>query len=142
MAYTLTQPLVLVVLGALALPATAWATGDPVRGKREFLRCAICHSAEANVHKAGPGLATIYGRAAGTVESFTDYSDALRQAEIVWTEETLDDWLRNPAVLIPGNSMKAPGIKDAGVRRDIIAYLKQLAGRDDAATSMKGSPKQ
>jgi cytochrome c len=133
---------VLVVLGTLALPATGWTAGDPVRGKREFLRCAICHSAEANVHKAGPGLATIYGRAAGTVESSTGYSDALRQAEIVWTEETLDAWLEDPAALIPGNSMKVSSIKDAGVRRDIIAYLKELSERNDAATSMTGSPKQ
>src|SRR3546814_2277174 len=78
--------------------------GDPVRGKREFLRCAICHSAEANVHKAGPSLATIYGRTAGTVESFTAYSEALSRAGIVWTEGTLDALLKDPAGYIPGRS--------------------------------------
>ena len=142
MAYRLTPPVVFVALATLASPATTWAAGDPVRGKREFLRCAICHSAEAHVHKEGPGLATIYGRAAGTVESYTRYSEALRQAEIVWTEQTLDAWLEDPEALIPGNGMKISGIEDAGVRRDIIAYLKDLSGRNDAATSMTGSPKQ
>lgn len=133
-AYRLTQLLALIALGTLASPATGSAAGDPVRGKREFLRCAICHSAEANVHKAGPSLATIYGRKAGTVESFTAYSEPLSGAGIVWTEETLDAWLEDPAGFIPGNSMKASGIKDAAVRRDLIAYLKELVGQNAAAT--------
>lgn len=133
---------VFVVSGTLAVSATAWAAGDPVRGKREFLRCVICHSAEADVHKDGPGLGTIYGRAAGTVESFTRYSNALRRSGIVWTEETLDAWLEDPAALIPGNSMKIGGIEDAGVRRDIIAYLKELAGQKDAAAPTTGSSTQ
>src|SRR3546814_475589 len=142
MEHTLTPLLVFIVLATLASPASAWAAGDPVRGKREFLRCAISHSADANVHKAGPSLATIYGRAAGTVESFTDYSEALRRAGIVWIEETLDAWLEDPAAFVPGNSMKSSGIRDAGVRRDIIAYLEELAGQHDAAASTAGSPQQ
>jgi len=133
---------VLVVLGMLVPPATGWAAGDPVRGKREFLRCVICHSADANVHKDGPSLATIFGRAAGTVESFTDYSEALRRAEIVWTEESLNAWLEDPAAFIPGNSMKISGIKDARARRDIIAYLRELAAENETATSTTGSPQQ
>lgn len=133
MAPLLTRLPVLVVLAVLASSVTAWAAGDPVRGKGEFLRCAICHSAEANVHKAGPGLATVYGRTAGTVESFTSYSNALKEAEIVWTEETLDAWLEDPATVIPGNSMKISGIEEARVRQDIIAYLKELARPSDAA---------
>jgi cytochrome c len=133
--YRLTQLLALIVLGTLSSPATGSAAGDPVRGKREFLRCAICHSAEPNVHKVGPSLATIYGRTAGMVESFTAYSEALSGAGIVWTEETLDAWLKDPAGFIPGNSMKASGIKDAVVRRDLIAYLKELAGQNAAETT-------
>jgi cytochrome c2 len=31
--------------------------------------------------------------------------------------------------------MKASGIKDAGVRRDLIAYLKELAGQNAAETT-------
>lgn len=135
MRYRLTQLLALIVFGTLASPGTGSTAGDPVRGKREFLRCAICHSAEANVHKAGPSLATIYGRTAGTVESFTAYSEALSRAGIVWTEGTLDALLKDPAGYIPGNSMKASGIKDAGVRRDLIAYLKELAGQNAAGTT-------
>ena len=140
MGYRLTQLLALIVLGTLASPATGSAAGDPARGKREFLRCAICRSAEANVHKVGPSLATIYGRTAGTVESFTAYSEALSGAGIVWTKETLDAWLEDPAGFIPGNSMKASAIKDAGVRRDLIAYLKLLAGQSAASTT--GSSQQ
>lgn len=139
---SLTRLVLPVVLGMLAAPAAGWAAGDPLRGKREFLRCAICHAAEPNVHKAGPSLATIYGRAAGTVESFTDYSEALRNADITWSEKTLDAWLQDPRKLIPGNTMKIPGIDDERVRGDIIAYLKELAARNEAATSTTGSPAQ
>lgn len=142
MEHLLTQIAVLIVLGTLASPASAWAAGDPVRGKRDFRRCAICRSADANVHKAGPSLATICGRAAGKVESFTDYSEALSGAGIAWTAGTLDAWLEDPAAFVPGNSMKRSGIKNAGVRRDIIAYLEELAGQHDAAASTTGSPQQ
>jgi cytochrome c len=103
------------------------------RGRREFLRCAICHAAAPNVHKSGPSLAAVYGRKAGTLESFTRYSDALKEADVVWTDEYLDAWLQDPKAFIPGNSMKMRGIKDAQVRRAIIAYLKALAVGSAAA---------
>src|SRR3546814_18685219 len=133
MEHTLTPLLVFIVLATLASPASAWAAGDPVRGKREFLRCAISHSADANVHKAGPSLATIYGRAAGTVERFTDYSEALRRAGIVWIEETLYAWLEASAAFVPGHSMNSSGLRDAGFRRDLIPYLAKYAGQHNPA---------
>lgn len=140
-AFSLTRLVLSGALCALVAPSAGWAAGDPTRGKKEFLRCAICHTAAPNVHKAGPSLATIYGRAAGTVESFTNYSEALRDADIKWTEDALDAWLQDPRKMIPGNTMKMSGIDDEGVRRDIIAYLKALAARN-AAASTSGSAQQ
>jgi cytochrome c len=66
----------------------------------------------------------MFGRKAGAAPGFQRYSDALKQSSVVWDEKTLDDWLREPASFIPGNTMTFPGIKDKKARRDVIAYLK------------------
>lgn len=122
----------LVLLTALLAPDTALAGGDPARGKRAFLQCVMCHSAVPGGHKSGPSLARIWGRKAATVEGFWDYSEALKQADIVWNAETLNEWLISPKAMVPGTSMRISGVKDARDRRDIIAYLKQLADSSSA----------
>lgn len=124
----------------LALVPEARAGGDPERGKQAFLKCVSCHSAEPNVHKTGPSLARIWGEKAATVEGFGRYSQALRSSGIVWDNETLDRWLRDPESLVPGTSMKMRGIASAAERQDIIAYLEQLAS--GAATAEAPAPDQ
>jgi len=116
------------LLGQLALAEAlpAAAAGDPERGARAFRQCIACHSIEPGLHMTGPSLATVFGRKAGTIEGFTRYSDALRAAKVTWTDLALDQWLRNPAALIPGNTMTLPGIPDAQERQDLVAYLKAV----------------
>lgn len=121
----------LIVLGG-GRSTAAHAAGDAERGRREFLRCAACHTAAPNVHKSGPSLATVWQRKAGTVDGFANYSSALKSATVVWNESTLDAWLRDPKALIPGNQMVMRGISDAGVRRDLIEYLRSLASKKGA----------
>lgn len=125
--------LIATILALTAAPAAA--EGDPVAGRKAFLACAVCHSADPKVHKTGPSLATIWRRRAGTIESFGRYSDAMRQSSVVWDASTLDAWLQDPAAVIPGTSMRIRPISDTAKRRDIIAYLQKLAadhrqGRD------------
>lgn len=105
----------------------AQATGDPDRGKKAFLACVMCHSAEPGVHKSGPSLANVWGRTAGSMETFGRYSDAIKASDIAWTAENLDAWLRDPQALIPGTLMRTRGIDSPRDRQDIIAYLKKLA---------------
>lgn len=105
----------------------AHAAGDPERGKRAFLSCVSCHSAEPNVHKSGPSLAKIWNKPAGSIESFGRYSEAIVDSDIVWNEETLDAWLRDPQALIPGTLMRISSIDSTQVRQDIIAYLEKLS---------------
>lgn len=126
---------------ASTVAAVAQVDGDPTRGKRAFLKCAACHSADPKVHKTGPSLARIWEKKAATVKGFSRYSDALQDSDIVWNEETLDRLLRNPEALVPGTSMKMRGITNATERRDIIAYLKQLASgtADQTAASKQKS---
>lgn len=120
--------LVWLAAGLAAVAASADSGGDPERGARYFRQCVACHSMVADRHLTGPSLADVIGRRAGTAAGFGRYSQALKESDIVWTEETLDRWLRDPTGLVPGTSMRIPGIADADVRRDLIAFLDRTGG--------------
>jgi cytochrome c len=83
-------------------------------------RCGGCHALDRD--KEGPRLGGVYGRTAGTVDSF-QYSDALKKSGIKWTEETLDKWLTNTEQLVPNNDMTFH-VEKPDERAAIIAYLK------------------
>jgi cytochrome c len=88
-------------------------------------RCGGCHSLDRD--KEGPRLGGVYGRTAGTVDSF-QYSDALKESKIVWTETTLESWLTETEKVVPNNDMTFH-VEKADERREIIAYLKQTSGK-------------
>jgi cytochrome c len=104
-----------------ALPAHA--DGDPKRGETLYQGCRSCHSIDQNA--IGPMHRGLFGRAAGTVPGY-HYSQALMNAKITWTEETLDRWLASPQDLVPGTSMYYQ-VADPRDRADLIAFLKQRA---------------
>jgi len=112
--------------GVLVSSAFA-AEGDPTRGQQAFRACAPCHSLVPDRNMTGPSLAHLWGRRAGGLSSFERYSLALKAADIVWDELSLDPWLTDPAHMVPGNRMTFPGIKNEQVRADLIAFLKQAA---------------
>src|SRR5437773_7700900 len=110
--------------GALiAVPANA-ETANSNRGQRAFGACAACHSLEPNRNMTGPSLAELWNRKAGGLASFMRYSPALKSSGIIWQEDSLDEWLRDPQHFIPGNTMTFPGVKDARQRADLLAFLK------------------
>lgn len=114
----------LAALVTLAFGATARAGGDVARGAQAARACMACHSFAPGRHLTGPSLAGVWARKAGTAEGFARYSDALRRSGIVWDEQHLDAWLKDPASLVPGNAMAFPGIDDEGRRADVLAYLE------------------
>ena len=118
---------VMAALGLLAWIGPSWGAGDPRRGAANFQACAACHSTTPGEHLTGPSLAKIWQRKAGTVEGFSRYSEAMKHADLVWTEETLNRWLTNPEALIPGTSMTFPGLRDSKAREDVIAYLSAVS---------------
>jgi cytochrome c len=81
----------------------------------------------------GPSLAKIWGRRAATVPGFARYSDALKHANVIWNDQALDKWLASPDALVPGTTMTFPGVQEAAVRQDLIAYLKAVS-EDKAPT--------
>ncbi len=116
----------LVATAALFTMGTAWAEGgDATAGKEVFKKCALCHSPDAGVNKIGPSLHGIVGRHSGSIENFT-YSAAMKAADKVWDEATLDTYLTDPRGLVPGTKMIFPGLKDEKDRQNVIAYLETL----------------
>ncbi len=114
------------MLGAASVVSTAHA-GDVERGAAASRQCLACHSFAPGQHLTGPSLADVWERRAGTAAGFTRYSDAMKRSDLVWNDRSLDAWLRNPAAVIPGNAMAFRGVPDAGMRADLIAYLRAVS---------------
>jgi cytochrome c len=111
-------------VGALVVVALSSASASNDIGKDLFeRRCGGCHATDRD--KEGPRLRGVYARRSGSVSSF-NYSDALRNAEIIWYAETLDRWLTDPEKLVPGNDM-AFQVVNPEERKEIIRYLQLLS---------------
>jgi cytochrome c len=103
----------------------AFSDGNSTQGERVFGACAACHSLQPDQNMTGPSLAGLWNRKAGSVASFSRYSTALKSANVVWNDKTLDDWITDPQHVVPGNEMTFAGIKDARQRADLLAFLKE-----------------
>jgi len=115
---------VFLVLGSTL--SIAGRAQTPASGKELFeKRCGGCHSLDRD--KKGPRLRGVYGRVAGSLDSFK-YSDALKKSKITWTDERLDKWLTDTEKLVPDNDMTFH-VERPEERGEIIAYLKQNSGK-------------
>ena len=116
-----------IVLAGVHLAHAEAPAGDAERGAKLYRACAACHSLEPNRNMTGPSLAGVWGRKAGSLESFERYSPALKASAVVWDAETLYLWIEAPQRMIPHNRMIFAGIPDAQARADLVAYLKSAA---------------
>jgi cytochrome c len=129
------RPIRLFALAALlAAPATyagdakSDAKGDAANGKEVFMAsgCPACHGVtKEDDPKVGPNLVGVVGRKAGTVQSLLGPSDNLKKYGVIWSAETLDEFLVNPSAKVPGTAM-AGILIDPQQRADVIAYLSTL----------------
>jgi cytochrome c2 len=153
--------LLLVPLLVLAVRGSQWRfcvlTDDAARG-RELARTtctAYCHNispAELDLKHAnfGPNLQNVYMSLAGTTPAPWDPTAAYhhpypplaeaRDAEVVWTEENLLEYLRGPKVFLDrktGHSFKETllympvVIHEESERRSAVAYLKAIKGHPE-----------
>jgi cytochrome c len=126
----------LAALASLVITSQSMAAeGNPSRGQRVFGACAACHSLQPDQNMTGPSLADLWNRKAGSLPSFARYSEALKSANIVWDDKTLDQWISDPQHFMPGNQMTFAGIKDARQRADLLAYLKQATKKGGSQTA-------
>ena len=112
--------LALAVAVGVAAPAMA---GDVAAGAKVFKKCKACHVVDKEKNKTGPHLVNLFGRTAGSLEGYK-YSKAMKASGIVWTEETLAEYLRAPKKYIKGTKMAFAGLKKDADIENIIAYLK------------------
>jgi cytochrome c len=103
------------------------AQGDAAAGQMVFdQKCASCHSVAADLSHGllGPNLVGVVGRTAGTVAGW-DFSTALKDSKVVWTEDNLTKWLTDSTAFVPMAQMdlKVPSRIE---REDVISYLKSL----------------
>lgn len=109
-------------------PRTAAADlGESIKlGKKLYAKCKACHTAnKGGRNKLGPNLWNIVGRAKASVDGFK-YSDALKGLDGDWTAADLDGFLENPKAYAKGTRMSFAGIRAAGDRAALIAYLRSL----------------
>ena len=133
------RALIAVVSLMLTVPYAALAeSGDPARGERMYRACAPCHALEPDRNMTGPSLAEVWNRNAGSLPSFPRFSPALRSSGIIWTDDTLDAWIRDPQHFIPGNTMTFAGMKDARQRADLLAFLKDATKGGRAPKAAQG----
>ena len=119
--------LLLAVAALVLLPLSALA-GDAARGEQLWRKCASCHTLEANGrNRAGPRLHGVFGRVAGSVPDYR-YSDALKNSGIIWTDQTLDSYIKDAEAFVPGTKMYG-GLSQDADRADLLTFLKDAAGR-------------
>ncbi len=99
-----------------------------VQGGKEAAEkhCVVCHSFEKGGKVVyGPNLFDIVGKPAAAIEGY-DYSDALKNAGLTWTDKNLVGFLANPEQFVQGTKARFPGLKTAQQKADILAYMKTL----------------
>lgn len=65
-----------------------------------FSKWQACHSLVPGKNGVGPSLAGILGKPAASNPDF-NYSNAMRQAHIVWDAAKLDAYLTDPQTFVP-----------------------------------------
>lgn len=109
-----------------AMPAMAHAAGDPEKGAIVFQKCAACHTIDRPENNIGPHLMGLFGRKAGSVETYATYSDAMKSAGskgLVWDEAKVAEYLAAPKKIIPGNKMSFTGLKSPDDIANLEAFL-------------------
>jgi len=103
------------------------ADANPEAGARVSKKCAACHSLDKDgKNKVGPNLWDVVGRPIGSHEGFK-YSSTLADMGGDWSYERLDAFLTSPKDYAAGTKMSFAGLKDAGDRANLIAFLRNLS---------------
>ena len=121
------EPVGDIVMGAPEDPLAAFA-GDP--GAEVFRACVACHTLSANDGvRAGPTLAGIFGRKIATLPGY-NFSDALKQLDIVWTPETVAKLFEvGPMTYTPGTKMPEQRIGSAEDRAALVKFLEKTTAQ-------------
>jgi cytochrome c len=118
------------IIGVTILAASAGTAlaQDVQAGETSFRKCQPCHDVGPDAkNKIGPMLNGLDGHKSGSIEGYS-YSDANKNAGITWSQDTFQDYIKDPRAKMPGTKMIFPGIKDEKEAGDLWAYLAQFKG--------------
>ena len=124
------RPLAIIALLSAASLGWAEAGGNAENGEALFRQCSGCHEVGQGARdRIGPHLNNIFDRPAGAAEGYR-YSTGFERAAaggLVWTFETLDDFIENPRRLVSNTRMSFGGLADQQDRDDLLAYLRRYS---------------
>ncbi len=107
----------------IALATSPAAAADSDHGKVLYQSCAACHTERPDA--LGPSLKGVVGRKSAALEDFR-YSNPMKRANLVWDENNLREYIRDPQAKVKGNRMPYGGLAEGKDVDDVIAYLKTL----------------
>ena len=84
---------------------------------------------EGASNRVGPHLNDLIGRTAGAIDGFR-YSTVMEEAGeegLVWTEDTLHDFLADPRGYMRGTKMSFAGFRDEADIEAVTAYLSTFS---------------
>lgn len=119
----------LLAISAAGLLGSHAQAQDAAAGEKVFTKCKVCHVADQDQNRVGPSLKGVIGRTAGTHPGY-QYSTAMVDAGkggLVWSEQTLTQYLKDPRAMVKGTKMAFVGLKDDADIANVIAYLKQFS---------------
>ncbi|MBL8548701.1 MAG: cytochrome c family protein [Hyphomonadaceae bacterium] len=97
------------------------------RGERGVGVCKSCHTFQAGgADGIGPNLHDVFGRRAATHPGFS-FSQAMHEHTVVWSYDTLNEYLRSPSQVVRGTRMAFAGIRNTNDRVAVLAYLRSIA---------------
>jgi cytochrome c len=111
------------VLSCLTLSSHTAHAADAEHGKTLFAPCAACHTDRPDA--LGPSLKGVFGRKSAALDDFR-YSNPMKRANLIWDEDNLRDYIRDPQAKVKGNRMPFGGMSDPKDADDVVAYLKTL----------------
>jgi cytochrome c len=115
---------VFITVGVGSVVSAAARGQDAAHGKHVFNMCSACHNT-GHSSRIGPGLEGVLNRKSGSMSGFR-YSRAMKSADLVWDEKTLDAFITSPQKVVPGTTMPFSGIRNSADRADLLAYLQTL----------------
>jgi cytochrome c len=90
--------------------------------------CRTCHTIREGDNRLAPNLYGIIGRKSGTARGYSNYSSSMQNADVVWDEKNLEQFIADPGAVVSGNNMKPfSGIASPEIRAKIVQFLKDCS---------------
>jgi len=87
--------------------------------------CRTCHTIREGDNRLAPNLYGILGRKSGSAHGYSNYSSSMKNADVIWDEKSLEQFIADPGAVVFGNNMKPfSGITSPEIRAKIVQFLK------------------